>query len=182
MDGGLLVLADDDAEEFGWCRVCDKRDPIDQSGVRPKCEDLNDLAEFVPVADAVDDPVGGDDVSTVPESEEGFVFAAGPELGDPESGDDPCEVVDPPSSAAAMPGLLAIAAPTPSATANAPILPINRPRARFPSLEYGVVAKCESFPCSSSRPAAPRAGTVILQTVVRFDLAGSPRNGLRFTK
>ncbi len=63
----------------------------------------------------------------VPDSEEGFVFAAGPELGDPDSGDDPCEVVGPSSSAAAIPGLLAIATPTPSATANAPILPINRP-------------------------------------------------------
>ena len=81
----------------------------------------------MPVADAVDDPIVGDDVSAFPDSEEGLVFAAGPELGDPESGEDPCEVVDPPSSAAAIPGLLAIAAPTPSATAKAPILPINRP-------------------------------------------------------
>ena len=124
---GCWSCADDDPEGFGWCRGCDKRDRIDRSGVWPEWEGLNDLAEFVPVADAVDDPVGGDDVSAVPDSEEGLVFAAGPELGDPESGDDACEVVDPPSSAAAIPGLLAIAAPTPSATANAPILPINRP-------------------------------------------------------
>ena len=76
--------ADDDPEEFGWCRGCDKRDRIDRSGGWPKWEDLNDLAEFVPVADAVDDPIVGDDVSAVPDSEEGLVFAAGPELGDPE--------------------------------------------------------------------------------------------------
>jgi len=37
------------------------------------------------------------------------------------------EVSDWPSSAAAMPGLLAIAAPIPSATASAPTLPMNRP-------------------------------------------------------
>ncbi len=138
----LAPAAIADGDLLGWCRGCDKRDRIDGSGIRPEWEDLNDLAEFAPVADAVDDPVGGDDVSAVPDSEEGLVFAAGPELGDPESGDDPCEVVDPPSSAAAIPGLLAIAAPTPSATANAPILPINRPQARFSSLECGVVANC----------------------------------------
>ena len=121
------AFADDDPEELGWCGVCDTRDRIDRSGVWPKWEDLNDLAELVPAADAVDDPIRGDDVSAVPDSEEGLVFAAGPKLGDPESGDARCEVVGPPSSAAAIPGLLAIATPAPSATANAPILPINRP-------------------------------------------------------
>ena len=108
------AFADDDPEDLGWCRVCDKRA-------------LNDLAECVPVADAVDDPIVGDDLSAFPDCEWGLVFAAGPELGDPESREDSCEVGDPPSSAAAIPGLLAIAAPTPSATASAPILPINRP-------------------------------------------------------
>jgi hypothetical protein len=46
---------------------------------------------------------------------------------DDDGDDDASEVVDRPSSATAIPGLLAIAAPIPSATANAPILPTNRP-------------------------------------------------------
>jgi hypothetical protein len=53
--------------------------------------------------------------------------AAGPEFGVPECGDDASEAVDGPLSARAIPGLLAIAAPTPSATANAPTRPTNRP-------------------------------------------------------
>jgi hypothetical protein len=41
--------------------------------------------------------------------------------------DPPSEELDFPSSAAAIAGLLAIAAPIPSATANPPTLPMNRP-------------------------------------------------------
>ncbi|WP_232425740.1 hypothetical protein [Mycobacterium sp. JS623] len=49
------------------------------------------------------------------------------------------EEAEVPSSAEAIAGLLAIAAPIPSATASPPTLPMKRP------YEYGVVATGESF-------------------------------------
>ena len=55
--------------------------------------------------------------------------------------DDPDSVdVDAPSSAEAIAGLLAIAAPIPNATASPPTLPMNRP------YEYGAVATGRVLP------------------------------------
>ena len=101
--------------------VCDESDELDGPDVEPEDDELDDLADFVPAADVVDDPVDGADVPAVAD------FADGPAAAGPEFGDDACEVVDGPASATAIPGLLAIAAPSPSATASAPILLTNRP-------------------------------------------------------
>jgi hypothetical protein len=56
------------------------------------------------------------------------------------------EALDLPSSAPAMAGLLAIAAPIPSATANPPTLPMNRP------YRYGVMATGRLLPPGVHRP------------------------------
>jgi hypothetical protein len=75
----------------------------------------------LPAASSSDDgsfsTLAGDE-SSVPDA-----LGDGAESDDDEDSDE----LDSPSSAAAIPGLLAIAAPIPSATANPPTLPMKRP-------------------------------------------------------
>jgi hypothetical protein len=66
------------------------------------------------IVDAVEVDVGPDESVDVPVDDSDVV-------------DDFSEELDAPSSAAAMAGLLTIAAPIPSATASPPTLPMNRP-------------------------------------------------------
>ncbi|BBY43528.1 hypothetical protein [Mycolicibacterium celeriflavum] len=76
-----------------------------------------------------------------PDAPDAPVVPAEPDA--PDAPDAPVELSDEleaPSSAAASPGLLAIATPTPSATASAPTLPMNRPYV------FGVVATAGVLP------------------------------------
>lgn len=105
---------------------------FDRSDAEPEGDEVDGCAEFVSAAAAAADPV---DVPDVPAD------VPPPESDAPELDDEPSELVDEPGSATAIPGLLAIAAPTPNATANPPILPTNRPE---PDL-CGVLVMAEPF-------------------------------------
>jgi len=134
---GLEVKVDEVAageRESGWFPVgvdqleagCGaSNEPKNANGFSGRDAELEDDGldgvVFVPAGDAVDVLI---DVAVVPgvtELEEAPSVVPAVEL---EAG---AEFDDSPSSAAATPGLLAIAAPTPTATANAPTLPTNRP-------------------------------------------------------
>jgi hypothetical protein len=81
--------------------------------------ELSDVEVEVDAFDSVDDPA-----ELVPPDSDA---ESDPELDESELADDDSEPLEVPSSAAATPGVLAIAAPIPSATANAPTLPMKRP-------------------------------------------------------
>jgi hypothetical protein len=137
---GLEVKVDEVAageRESGWVPVgvdqleagCGaSNEPKKANGFgRPEVElddDGLDGVVFVPAGaavDAVDVLIDVADVPGVTELEEAPCVVPGVGL---EAG---AEFDDSPSSATASPGLLAIAAPTPTATANAPTVPTNRP-------------------------------------------------------
>lgn len=102
--------------------------------------DVFDCSDVGFVTAAVDGPVGVPSVPFVADVPDGPVVPpAALELDSVpvELDDEPSEFVGEPGSATAIPGLLAIAAPTPNATANAPILPMNRAYTRLDGRSIG---------------------------------------------
>jgi hypothetical protein len=76
-----------------------------------------------PSDDGSSSTLAGDESLVPDELDDGAEFGEDDEASD----DDDSDELDCPSSAAAIPGLLAIAAPIPSATASPPTLPMKRP-------------------------------------------------------
>lgn len=148
-----------------------------------KTDDLVDLVPAGWLGSPVDNVAG----PAAAGCEDGSSVVGGSEF------DDGCEP-DSPSSATAIPGLLAIVAPMPSATASAPILPTTRPwapparaaKGKWPSAGRcssvssvcGVSVKGRAFPGNLSVERPNRtvvAGTVVLDRVAVLRTAPLPR-------
>ena len=105
---------------------------LDVSASSSFVDDVDELVPEVSSSDAGSSSsfslAADDELRVANELDDGAEFApADSEFDDEDSDDDDSEELDWPSSAAATPGLLAIAAPIPRATAKPPTLPMKRP-------------------------------------------------------